>query len=68
MFVIDQSSLLPVNEGEITKVNSSPVEERFVIRNAEILFDLLADAVDEINEVFSKQVKEKFKNFLFFEI
>ena len=39
-----------------------------MIRNTGIIFDLLAEAVDEINEVFSKQVNEKSTNFFFVEI
>ena len=31
-------------------------KERVTIKNVEILFDMLTDVVDEINEVFSKEV------------
>ena len=40
-------------------VNPAPIKERSIIRNTGILFDFLADGVDKINEIFSKQVKQK---------
>ena len=40
----------------IVIVKTSTTADRFIIRNAEMLFDLLVDIVDEINEVFSTEV------------
>lgn len=40
------------------KLKPHPNTELFFVNNAENLFDNLADSVDLINEVFSKQVLE----------
>ncbi|CRL03421.1 CLUMA_CG016160, isoform A [Clunio marinus] len=48
--------LLPLNEGEVREVQLNGAKEAFVLRNIALLHDKLLDAVDEINEVFSKEM------------
>ena len=50
------SIMLPRDIDSIVIVKTSTTADRFIIRNAEMLFDLLVDIVDEINEVFSTEV------------
>ena len=59
--IIDESMLLPVDKTNIMMVNPPPTDERFIIKNLGMLYDLLADAVDETNEIFSKQVRQDIK-------
>lgn len=47
---------MPISDDQGMQIKLHPVMERQVITDAGILYDFLADAVDEINSVFSKQV------------
>lgn len=46
------STSLPLNDTALLSLKSTPFLERQIISNAGILYDSLADAVDEINSVF----------------
>lgn len=49
-------NLLPLADEEEVKIRISIAEEQRVVKRIGVLYDLLADAVDEINKVFSKEV------------
>lgn len=58
------NSLTTSQEGFVVVVASNTGKEIFVIRNVAVLYDTLADAVDEINSIFSKQVRH-FKTLIY---
>jgi hypothetical protein len=49
-------SFLPLNEGQVENVRLSPFDEKFVLQKIGVLYDVLYDAADNINSVFSKTV------------
>lgn len=51
--------MLLVDDPQKVMVKIAPGKERYIIRNISQLFDILMDAVDEINANFSIQVNKK---------
>lgn len=49
-----------MNDSVLLALKLPSAKERQVITNVGILYDILADAVDEINSIFSKQVNKFF--------
>lgn len=47
---------LPIYEHDSILVRMQPIKDKYIIRNIAQLYDTLADAADEINSIFSKQV------------
>lgn len=45
------------NKVAVFQVKSNSANERDVLKNVGVFYDLLADAVDQINSVYSKQVR-----------
>lgn len=51
------SQLLPFTGSDISMIRLPAYKEKNVIKNIADLYDILADAVDEINSIFSREVK-----------
>lgn len=49
--------LLPVPQNHFRMVRLCSADENRILRKIGILYDMLSDAVDEINSLFSKMVK-----------
>lgn len=64
--VFISSDLLRGDEKNIMLMNAwiDVAREKYILRNVATLYDVLADAVDEINSVFSKQVEVPVSSFL----
>jgi hypothetical protein len=50
------SYLLPIIDDELSDGRIKPETEKQILKNIAKLYDFLADAVDEINAIFSKLV------------
>lgn len=51
----DCRAVLPLDD-EVIIVRLHPIEEKYVLRQIGVLYDMLSDAVGEINSVFSVEV------------
>lgn len=51
------NDLMITEDDDLKVLKLDPAKEKLVLRNISILYDKLADALDEINSVFSMQVK-----------
>lgn len=52
--------MLPIDEDVVVLVQFRSTKEKFVLKQIGILYDILADAVDEINSIFSIEVLQFF--------
>lgn len=63
---IIHSYLLPINDCNVAVLRSDLGKEHFIMRSVASLYDNLADAVDEINSIFSKVVRSNKFDFFFY--
>jgi L-rhamnose isomerase len=61
---ICQSILIPDGHDDIMVVRLHPAKRRHILRNIGVLYDILADALHEVNEVFSMEVRFLYKRIL----